>query len=175
MTFGIHNEKKKRITASKFGVVARRISNFDTLVKQLQLSRLVQTAAMKRGIEMEGRAAYIYATKAKQGKVNLNQSGLVINPKCPWLVPATGRFMILRQLKMVHQVPVACFETKVVQEGTTSLDDVAYLKHDPISNELTLNKKHVYYLQVQCQLDTTGLDWCDFFCYINDDLFFGKE
>ena len=51
--------KKKRITESKFGVVARRISNFDTLVKQLQPSRLVQTDAMKRGIEMEGRAAYI--------------------------------------------------------------------------------------------------------------------
>ena len=91
VTFGIHNEKKKRITASKFGVVARRISNFDTLVKQLQLSKLVQTAAMKRGIEMEGRAAYIYATKAKQGKVNLNQSGLVINPKCPWLGSSCGR------------------------------------------------------------------------------------
>lgn len=37
--------KKKRITASKFGTVAKRISNFDTLVKQLQPSRLVQTAA----------------------------------------------------------------------------------------------------------------------------------
>ena len=68
--------------------------------------------------------------------------------------------------------PRGLFQTKVVQEGTTSLDDVAYLKHDPVSNELTLNKKHVYYLQVQCQLGTTGLDWCDFFCYINEDLFF---
>ena len=67
---------------------------------------------------------------------------------------------------------MVCLKTKVVQEGTTSLDDVAYLKHDPISNELTLNKKHVYYQQLQCQLSTTGLDWCDVFCYINDDLFF---
>ena len=49
---------------------------------------------------------------------------------------------------------------------------MAYLKNDPISNELILNKKHAYYLQVQCQLGTSGLDWCDFFRYINDDLFF---
>ena len=164
--------KKKRITASKFGVVARRISNFDTLVKQLQPSRLVQTAAMKWGIEMEGRAAYIYATKTKQGKVNLCPSGLVINPKCPWLGSSPDRKVYdIEAAQNGSSSPYGLFETKVAQEGTTSLDGVAYLKHDPISNELTLNKKHVYYLQVQWQLGTTGLDWCDFFCYINDDLF----
>jgi len=86
-----HSLRKKRITASKFGIVAKRISNFDNLVKQLQPSRLVQTAAMKRGIEMEGRAASIYATKAKQGMVNLYPSGLVINPKCPWLGSSPDR------------------------------------------------------------------------------------
>ena len=109
----LHSLRKKRITTSKFGVVARRISNFDTLVKQLQPSRLVQTAAMKRGIEMEGRAAYIYATKAKQGKVNLYPSGLVINPKCPWLESSPDRKVYdMRQLKMVHQVPVACLKRR---------------------------------------------------------------
>lgn len=41
-----HSLRKKRITASKFGIVTKRISNFDTLVEQLQPSRLVQTAAM---------------------------------------------------------------------------------------------------------------------------------
>lgn len=168
-----HSLRKKRITASKFGIVAKRISNFDNLVKQLQPSRLVQTAAMKRGIEMEGRAASIYATKAKQGMVNLYPSGLVINPKCPWLGSSPDRKVYdVEAAQTGLSSPYGLFETKVVQEGTTSLDDVAYLKRDPISNELTLNKKHLYYLQVQCQLGTTGLDWCDFFCYINDDLFF---
>ena len=122
---------------------------------------------------MEGRAAYIYATKAKQGKVNLYPSGLVINPKCPWLGSSPDRKVYdIEAAQNGSSSPCGSFETKVVQEGTTSLNDVAYLKHDPISNELTLNKKHVYYLQVQCQLGTTGLDWCDFFYYINDDLFF---
>jgi len=86
-----HSLRKKRITASKFGIVAKRISHFDNLVKQLQPSRLVQTAAMKRGIEMEGRAASIYTTKAKQGMVNLYPSGLIINPKCPWLGSSPDR------------------------------------------------------------------------------------
>lgn len=34
-------------------------------VQQLQPSRLVQTAAMKQGVEMERRAAFIYAYKDK--------------------------------------------------------------------------------------------------------------
>ena len=33
-----------------------RVSNFDTFVQQLQPSRLVETAAMKKGVEMEGMA-----------------------------------------------------------------------------------------------------------------------
>ena len=61
-----HSLRQKRITASKFGIVAKRVSNFETLVQQLQPSRYVQTAAMKRGIEMEGTAAFIYASKEKR-------------------------------------------------------------------------------------------------------------
>jgi hypothetical protein len=38
---------------------------------------------MKRGIEMEPIAASVYASKVKNGMVNLYPRGLVINPKCP--------------------------------------------------------------------------------------------
>ena len=54
----------------------------------------------------------------------------------------------------------------------SSFDAISYLKRDLVTNELGLKENHIYYLQVQCQLGTTGLDWCDFFCYINDDLLF---
>ena len=40
---------------------------------------------MKRGIEMESTAAMSYARNAKHNTVNLFPSGLIINPKCPWL------------------------------------------------------------------------------------------
>ena len=80
-----HFLRKKRITASKFGLVARRQSNFDTLVKHMNPTYLVQTAAMKRGIDLEPHAAMIYASIEKAGKVNWFSSGLVIHPQCPWL------------------------------------------------------------------------------------------
>jgi len=40
---------------------------------------------MRRGIELEPRAAMVYANSAKGGCVNIFPSGLIINPNCPWL------------------------------------------------------------------------------------------
>lgn len=77
--------REKRITASKFGKVAKRKTNFESLVTQLNPSRRVVTADMQRGIDMEPVAAMAYANIAKQGKVNLFPSGLIINPRSPWL------------------------------------------------------------------------------------------
>lgn len=74
------------MTASKFGKVAKRKTNFESLVTQLNPSRRVVTADMQRGIVMEPVAAMAYANIAKQGKVNLFPSGLIINPRSHGLV-----------------------------------------------------------------------------------------
>ena len=42
--------RNKRITASKLGQVAKRQSNFDNLVRQINPSRHVVTAPMLRGL-----------------------------------------------------------------------------------------------------------------------------
>lgn len=44
--------RKKRITATKFGLVAKRVSNFDSLVAELNPSRYVQSNAIKRGLNL---------------------------------------------------------------------------------------------------------------------------
>ena len=75
--------RRKRIAAGKFGLVARRVGDFENLIKQLDPSRHVVTAPMTRGIELEPKAALAYANKAKDGSVNLFPSGLIIYPKCP--------------------------------------------------------------------------------------------
>ena len=73
-----HLLRKKQITASKFGTVARQVSNFETLVNQLNPTRFVQTPAMKRGVELEPHVATIYANVAKNGGVTVFPSGLII-------------------------------------------------------------------------------------------------
>ena len=68
--------------------------------------------------------------------------------------------------------PFGLLEIKVVKEGATDFANVAYLTKDRDSNVLKLKRNHDYYYQVQCQMALTGLEWCDFFSYINDTTFF---
>ena len=74
--------RNKRITASEFGQVAKRQSNFDNLVGEINSARHVVSAPVQRGLDLEPQAAIIYASIAKQNQVNLFPSGLVMNP---WL------------------------------------------------------------------------------------------
>lgn len=166
-----HLLRKKRITASKFGLVARRVSNFENLVLQLNPTRHVTTAAMRRGIELEPRAAMVYANSAKGGRVNLFPSGLIINPNCPWLGCSPDRKVYDFQAALDGSNPFGLLEIKVVKEGETDLNNVRYLIFDPLVNEFRLKRNDVYFYQVQCQLGLTGLDWLDFFCYVSDSLF----
>ena len=163
--------REKRITASKFGRVAKRTTSFETLVTQLNPSRRVVTADMQRGIDMEPVAAMAYANIAKEGKVNLFPSGLVINPKSPWLGCSPDRKVYDSSAEDDGYLPFGLFETKVVKEGTTNFDRVQYIHKDPITKQLSLKRNHEYYYQVQCQLALTGLQWCDFFSYINETTF----
>ena len=164
--------RSKRITASKFGSCAKRVTNFENLVRQINPSRRVVTAAMKRGIEMEPHAATVYANVAKAGMVNVFPCGLVINPKCPWLGCSPDRKVYDIKAANEGRNPFGLCEIKVVQEGETDFKNVRYLAIDPVSDEITLKRNHEYYLQVQCQLALTGLEWCDFFCYMNDTKYF---
>lgn len=164
--------REKRITASKFGKVAKRKTNFESLVTQLNPSRRVVTADMQRGIDMEPVAAMAYANIAKQGKVNLFPSGLIINPRSPWLGCSPDRKVYDSSAEENGYLPFGLFETKVVKEGSTDFDGVPYIYKNPVTKQLSLKRNHEYYYQVQCQLGLSGLEWNDFFSYINETTFF---
>lgn len=161
--------REKRITASKFGIVAKRQSGFENLVKQLNPSKRVVTADMQRGIDLEPKAAMVYANVAKEGKVNVYPSGLVINPKCPWLGCSPDRKVFDFTAEDLGHSPFGLLEVKVTKEGTTDFSTVQYITSGPNGN--ILKKNHSYYYQVQCQLALTGLDWCDFFSYVSDTVY----
>ena len=133
-------------------------------------TRFDQTPAMKRGVELELHAAIIYANVAKNGRVNVFPSGLIIHPKCPWLGCSPDQKVYDLDALSSDQNPFGLLEVKVVKEGATSFDDVRYLTKDNI-NQYSVKKNDIYYYQVQCQLGLTGLDWCDFFSYMKNDKF----
>ena len=164
-----HAMRSNRITASKFGIVAERLSKFDALTNQLSKGRHIQIAAMKRGITMEAHAAMMYAQNTKTCTVNLLPSGLSINPICPWLGCSPDQKVIDLKALSRGENPFGLLEIKVVKEGEHTFDNVAYLEKSVNGYELKRNP--LYYYQVQCQLGLTGMDWCDFFSFIHDDTF----
>ena len=121
--------RKKRITASKFGQVAKRQTNFDNLVRQINPSR----------------HAFIYASMVKQNQVNLFPSGLVINPKCPWLGCTPDRKVFDVNAEKQGLSPFGPLEIKVVKEGATDFENVVYLTKDKDSNVLKKKRTHDYY------------------------------
>lgn len=166
-----HMLRSKRITASKFGTVAKRLRDFENLVKQLNPSRHMVTAAMRRGIELEPRAAMTYANMEKKSSVNLFPSGLIIHPKCPWLGCSPDRLVYDLEAAQNGYNLFGLLEVKVVKEGETDFANVRYLSKNVVTNKYMLKNTDIYYYQVQCQLALTGLEWCDFFSYISDTLF----
>lgn len=133
------------------------------------------TAPMQRGLDLEPQAAFIYASMAKQNQVNLFPSGLVMNPKCPWLGCTSDQKVFNLNAKKQGLSHFGLLEIKVVKKGATDFENVAYLTKDMDSNVLKLKRNHDHYYQVQCQLALTGLEWCDFFSYINDTTTFFCE
>ena len=123
---------------------------------------------MRRGIEMEATAAIAYARHAKQDKVNLFPAGLIINPKCPWLGSSPDRKVYDIEAETNGMLPFGLLEIKVVKEGSVNFDNVQYLQRDRTTNQLSLKRNHLYFLQVQCQLALSGLECCDLSSYIND-------
>ena len=96
--------------------------------------------------------------KDKQNQVNLFPSGLVINPKCPWLGCTPDRKVFDLNAENQGLSPFGLLAIKVVKEGATDFANVAYLTKDRDANVLKLKRNHDYYYQVQCQMALTGLE-----------------
>lgn len=106
----------------------------------------------------------------QENKVNLFPSGLIINPKCPWLGCSPDRKVFDFVASQSGLDPLGLLKVKVVKEGQTNFDNVRYLSKNA-QNEYSLKTTHEYCYQVKCQLGLTGLQWCDFFSYIDDSTF----
>lgn len=119
---------------------------------------------------MEPTAAMTYANIAKEGKVNIYPSGLIIHPHCPWLCCSPDHKVYDTQANDEGLTPFGLLEVKVVKEGTANFTTVQYITVGT-DNKLMLKKNHLYHYQVQCQMALTGLEWCDFFSYISDSVY----
>ncbi|XP_053402818.1 uncharacterized protein LOC128558057 [Mercenaria mercenaria] len=153
--------REHRITASNIGRVYKRRKDDEKLAKQLKSTRRVVTAAMKRGVACEPQAAKRYA-EVCENRVNLYPCGVVVSFWAPWLAASPDR----KVYDPTRNPPFGLLEIKCPQ--VTSVLEAACLKKD-VTGQLALNRNHDYYYQVLAQLACTGLEWCDFFVWTEND------
>ena len=160
-----HEIRSNRLTASKIGRIRSRRDDFGKLLTDLKSTRKVCTAAMKRGIENEPLAASQYAS-LKNNNVNLYPSGVIVSPYCPWLAASPDRKVY--DPTRINE-PFGLLEIKCPNVASVLEIKDGSLRRDGDSGKLNLNKNHMYYHQIQMQLAVTGLPWCDFFVWTEND------
>ncbi|XP_068728761.1 uncharacterized protein [Montipora capricornis] len=151
-----HRLRKHRLTASNFKQICSRRKDHETLSARLLNSKVVQTAAMKYGIEHEEEAAQQYV---QQFGRNVFPVGFVINPSLPHLGCSPDR----RVYDATENHSWGLLEIKCSMSDY--LSDLKYLKVNERSGTYSLRKTHAYYHQAMGCIGLTGSAWEDFFVY----------
>ncbi|XP_051951627.1 uncharacterized protein LOC127621880 [Xyrauchen texanus] len=155
-----HQVRRMRVTSSHFREVChvRSQTSAEQLAERM-IRGVAQTALMKRGLALEPLAIQEYC-KAKN--TNYWPCGFVVHPDAPWLGSSPDGVVF----DPTENPPFGLVEVKC--PNVKSYVDCKYLKlHNGTMN---LKKQHGYYWQVQGQLLLTGMDWCDFVVFAEEDM-----
>lgn len=153
-----HKLRKPRLTSSHFGEICHaKPCTLEKMADRL-MKGIRQTSAMKRGIEMEADAIEEYC---RLKRVNYYPFGFIIHPDIPWLgTSPDGVVFDPSESTEFGLVEIKCPNIK-------SYVDYPHLKMK--DGNLELKESHGYFWQVQGQLLLTGLAWCDFVVFAEED------
>ena len=167
-----HSERRKRLTASKVGGIAKMKSNTkrSKKVKELLYSTFRGNKATHYGMDMEKVAQKEYITEQQQKKevgLTVDDAGLFVCPTHPWLA-ASPDGLVQDPHNSTHPLGLSEIKTpytmrhKTLAEACTTSAFYLEQKHKVGKTTYRLKRRHDYYYQVQCQLHCTNLQWCDF-------------
>lgn len=156
-----HKLRSNRITASKLHRIKTRQKDFEVLVKSMRSTSHRTTKAMADGLADEPKAAECYVQTSLEN-VNIYPCGIVISPWSPWLAVSPDR----KVYNPNNNPPFGLLEIKCPRVESV-LECSRYLAN--IDGILRLKPSHEYYTQIQAQLAVTGLTWCDFFVWCQND------
>ena len=161
-----HEERRKRLTASNVGKIAKRraTTKVGPSVQQLLNRKFQGNAATNWGTFREEDSNKEYTKTKREHSPNLStsKSGLVVSVNNPWLGASPDR--------LVHNPasdpPDGLVEFKNPYSARDMTIDEAVRKVEnfcPCSDQkLQLKDNHEYYYQIQCAMYCTNRKWCDF-------------
>ena len=171
------NERRKRITASKVGGIAkmRSTTKRSKKVQQLLYATFKGNAATRYGTEKEDSTRRQYTTYMRQnGHPNLEVElcGLFVSLENPWLAGTPDGLVH----DSTEDSPSGLVEIKKpysVKDLTLSeaVKKPAFCLEKKRENmKYSLKRRHDYFYQIQCQLYCTGRAWCDFVVRTDRDM-----
>ncbi|XP_015779800.1 PREDICTED: uncharacterized protein LOC107357681 [Acropora digitifera] len=144
-----HRLRKFRLTASNFKAICSRRKDMESLSARLLRAKVVQTAAMRYGIQHEDEAANQYADQFGR---EVYPVGFVINPSLPHLGCSPDR----RVYDPSENDPWGLLEIKCTPSDC--LSDLNYLKHNSRTGTYSLKKTHAYYYQTMGFLQAVQIE-----------------
>ena len=157
-------ERRKRITASNFGAIINRRKDIYpmSIIKKLTCNKTFKTDATKWGLENEHKAIQKYE---QLYNVKILQSGLIVNPKWPWLGCSPDG--IVDGCKGIEVKCPYSFRDFTITECCKDKKFFMTLKN----NEPVLKESHQYYIQCQGVMAIAELDTLDFVVYTEKGLY----
>ena len=171
-----HQKRKNRLTASKFGDVLNRKSlPSQAFVKNLFSQRsLSNVDSVAYGSSKEDIARKLYIKKMKsrlQHDIRVYNSGLLINPNCPYLGASPDGKLIDRSVyDHFGLLEIKCPYSFRNHTPTEAAENPKCCL-EKLTGRLQLKRSHNYYLQVTGQMALAGVNWCDFVVYTNKGMF----
>ncbi|XP_060859260.1 uncharacterized protein LOC132936537 [Metopolophium dirhodum] len=156
-----YNERKIRLTASRFGQICKMRPNTsckNVVHNILYASDNLQTKSIQYGREMEtlGRQKFEQLSKEK-----VYENGLIIDPEFPFLA-ASPDGLIGEHYLLEIKCPYSARDSNDAIEAVNS-KLLQYCKVE--GQKIKLKKDHVYYYQIMGQLHATKREKCFFVIY----------
>lgn len=92
--------------------------------------------------------------------INVYPCGIIVSPHSPWLAASPDR-------KVYHSQMVPSYGLLEIKCPVKPLAECQYLVKD--GGHWMLKKNHNYYHQIMMQLAVTGLKWCHFYVWREDE------
>ena len=170
-------ERKKRITSSTSGKIAKRRSTtkVGNMVKSLLYNQFRGNAATNWGKEQEPITQEKYVQHMRQQgntQLTVQPSGLVIHPVHSWLAASPDGLVndpcVQNPFGLVEYKNPYSHRDSTLQTAAQTKDFC--LKANPQNGELTLKTTHDYYHQIQIAMYCAEKSWCDFVVSTNVSL-----
>lgn len=159
-----HEERKHRLTASKFSEILKRKSITSKYVHTILNPKPFKSTSTSYGISNEKKARQLFI---KKKGLHVHDCGLCVNPEYPYL-GATPDGIVCDDGKcgiIEIKCPYSARDMNI--EESLSLPGFCLEEKD---GKICLKNNHAYYYQIQGQLMITGVDFCDFIVYTRKEM-----